>query len=329
MSSTLLTHIRPANLTGMSPPIDPSQRVPKISVVIPTLNREECLCDTIRYFLDVERYPLFEVIVIDQSERHDATTEQFLVREASRIRLVVADYRSLTKARNHGARLATGEIVAFVDDDVEPSPGFLSAHASAYDSTTVIGATGPILKVGETLKSRAEIGERAYEALVEQREMRRDVAFGFSAQWAAGGNMSFRRSLIVDLGGFDEIFYGASIGEDAEFSHRATKHGKIRYIPEAALVHKRVLTGGTHDAASQREYTRQLAFCVNYFWFKLERPTHQRWAMVWRAFRHHVLNRQEMASGQMLPLGLAFCTGVAESARVIRRTIERSSKQRS
>ena len=93
---------------------------PKISVTIPTLNREEPLCNTLRYFLETETYPSFEVIVVDQSDGHLEATRDFLVRTADKFCYVSTDYKGLPKARNHGTRLARGEIVVFVDDDVEP-----------------------------------------------------------------------------------------------------------------------------------------------------------------------------------------------------------------
>ena len=46
-----------------------------ISVVIPTLNRGEILCQTLGYLL-AEEQPPFEIIVIDQTEMHSATVEE-------------------------------------------------------------------------------------------------------------------------------------------------------------------------------------------------------------------------------------------------------------
>jgi GT2 family glycosyltransferase len=292
---------------------------PSVSVVIPTLNRDDSLCNTIRYFLEAETYPFLEVIVIDQSERHEPATAAFLAQGHPKLRHVVVGYESVARARNHGARLATGEIVVFVDDDVEPAEGFLAAHASAYGDSAVVGVTGPILAPGEQPVPRDAIDDEAYRALMEQRRMMANVGFCYSAQWAAGGNVSFRRTLVLALGGYDEVFYGASIGEDAEFAHRVRKRGVIRYLPGAKVIHHHVLTGGTHSAASERGYMRQVGFCVNYFWFRVESPAAERRARVWREFRQRVLNRRTMARGRTVGLVLAFAAGVLESSRVIRR----------
>jgi GT2 family glycosyltransferase len=299
-------------------------KTPKISVIIPTLNREEPLCNTLRYFLEKERYPSFEIIVIDQSDRHLEATRDFLMRNANRFCYVSADYKGLPKARNHGTRLATGEIVVFVDDDVEPGLGFLFGHASPYEDQNVVGVTGPVLQPGQLWASRAEIGEETYQALVHQREMRFDVDFSFSAQWAAGCNMSFRRAVVIDLGGFDELFQRAPLGDDAEFSHRARKKGTICYVPDASLVHLQVSSGGCRDTASRRQYFSQFAFCKNYFLFRIGVPSWRRRALMCVAFRRNVLNRKVLAAGGFVQSSLGFTEGVLRSSAYIRR-IERAT----
>src|SRR5262245_45227812 len=163
-----------------------TRQEPMISVVIPTLNREEPLCNTLRYFLETETYPSFEVIVIDQSDGHLEATREFLAHNADSVRYVTVDYKSLPRARNHAVRLAKGEIIVFVDDDVEPVPGFLLAHARCYVDRGVVGVAGAMLRRGESLATRAAIGEDTYRALLERRQTRFDVDFSYSAPWAAG-----------------------------------------------------------------------------------------------------------------------------------------------
>jgi hypothetical protein len=182
-----------------------------------------------------------------------------------------------------------------------------------------VGVTGPVLSPGQLRTSREEIGEDAYQALVQQREMRFDVDFSFSALWALGANMSFRRALVIDLGGFDELFQGIAVGEDAEFSVRARKKGGICYEPEASLVHLQVQTGGCRDAKSQREYLRQLAFCGNYYIFRLGGQSRQRWAFMWGVFRKNVLNRKVLCEGSVLQSALGFGEGLWSSSAHIRR----------
>ena len=296
--------------------------VPLLSIVIATLNRDETLCNTLRYFFEAETYPRFEVIVIDQSTKHDTRTLEFLAAAASRMTYVKSPYQNLPRARNEGARLARGEIVVYVDDDVEPVPGFLLGHAAPYSDPAVLGVTGPAPTTGQPLRGRAEIGEGTWAALMARKDMRFDVNFAFSAQWAVGCNMSFRRQLIEDLGGFDENFVGPA-GDDAEFSHRVRKKGAIQYTPAAHLVHLKASSGGLRDSAGQARYVWQTAFCINYFWFKIETPRRVRHRMTLRAFRQEVLNRRTIRNGRWLPFALAFLRGIRDSERVIRQRRQR------
>ena len=200
---------------------------PTLSVVIPTLNRDACLCDTLRYFLDDETYPRFEIIVIDQSSTHDRETEAFLERNGPRMRYVRTDYVGLPRARNHGTSLASGDVVVFVDDDVIPGADFLAAHARCYEDPGVVGVAGAVLSPGRRLRTRGDLSDAEYERLASQREALFDVDFEFPPQWAVGCNASFRRQAILDLGGFDEGFPGAAIVLDALFSRRENRKGTL------------------------------------------------------------------------------------------------------
>ena len=291
---------------------------PHLSVVIATLNRDEPLCNTLRYFLESETYPTFEVIVVDQSTTHDADTRQFLASSASRLTYVRAPYQNVSRARNEGAQLARGEIVVYVDDDVEPTSGFLLAHAEAYADPGVVGVTGPAPGPGQLLRGRAEVGEETWAALMAGKRTRFDVNFPYPARWAVGCNMSFRKQLIADLGGFDENFVGPA-GDDTEFSYRARKVGRILYSPGAHLVHLRSPSGGHRDSAGQARYIWQTAFCTNYFWFKVEATKGQRTREILLAFRRHVVNRYTLRNGRWLAFGVAFLRGIRDSERVIRK----------
>jgi GT2 family glycosyltransferase len=272
----------------------------------------------LRYFLEGEYYPSFEVIVVDQSTNHDAETRHFLAAASRKLTYIDADYQNLPRARNQGAALARAEIVVYVDDDVEPLPGFLHGHAEAYADPTIIGVTGPAPGPGKPLLGRAEIGEDLWADLMACRRTRFNVNFPYPARWAVGCNMSFRKRVILDVGGFDENFVGPA-GEDTEFSYRARTAGTILYSPAAHLVHLQSPSGGHRDAAGRTRYITQTAFCTNYFWFKVGARRSRRTREVLLEFRKHVVNRYTLRNGSWLPFAVAFLRGVRDSERVIRR----------
>ncbi len=300
-----------------APPIPGIQPSLMVSVVIPTLNREQPLCTTLRYFLEIETYPSFEIIIIDQSDSHNTETEAFLKTAGKRLQHVRVPYKGLTRARNNGVRLSRGEIVLFVDDDVEPSPGFIAAHVEPYSDPAIMGVTGPVLIPGACLKSKVDLDPKEYHALTSRAKMRFDVDFAFNAQWAAGGNMSFRRTLIEELGGFDEKFYGSALGEDVEFCWRAEKAGGlIRYSPSARLVHYAAKTGGCRNADVESKYVQEVAENSYYFALKIGLPALDRYRMMWHHFRLHVANRPVLFRKRLFPsLACAFLRGLYRARR--------------
>jgi GT2 family glycosyltransferase len=291
-----------------------------VSVVIPTLNREEDLCETISYFLNEENYRPFELIVIDQSNSHASGTEKFLSSLNDRIIYKKVEYKNLPKARNEGAGLAKGDIIIYVDDDVSPKKGFLTAHVSPYSDPAVWGVAGAVLRSSRgRLLGKEEISTGTYNKLISHAETSFEVNFGYPVSWAAGNNMSFRKSVITRLGGFDENFRGMAICEEAEFCHRVTLNGGvIYYTPCAILVHKMNPTGGVRSFGN-REYVKSMAECANYFSWKLGFSRYARYKSLWQTFRAHVVNRENILRGRFLLFAFCFLLGILESHKYMKR----------
>ena len=87
----------------------------RISVVIPTHQRVHLVCDAIASALD-QQLPAHEVIVVDDGST-DGSSEAIARAFGSRVQLVTQQHRGLSSARNAGVAIASGELVAFLDDD--------------------------------------------------------------------------------------------------------------------------------------------------------------------------------------------------------------------
>jgi glycosyltransferase involved in cell wall biosynthesis len=105
---------------------------PLLSAVIPTRNRAGMVCEAVESAL-CQRDGEVEVIVVDDASTDD--TANVLARTfASRIRLVrLPERRGAGAARNAGVRLASGELVAFLDDDDLWLPGKLDAELQVFE----------------------------------------------------------------------------------------------------------------------------------------------------------------------------------------------------
>jgi glycosyltransferase involved in cell wall biosynthesis len=105
---------------------------PLLSVVIPTLNRAHLVCDAIESALS-QRPGAVEVIVVDDGSTDD-TAKLLEQRYGSRICLLsLPERRGAGAARNAGVRLATGELLAFLDDDDLWLPGKLDAELRMFN----------------------------------------------------------------------------------------------------------------------------------------------------------------------------------------------------
>ncbi len=100
---------------------------PLLSVVIPTWNRARLVCEAVESALS-QRIGQVEVIVVDDGSTDD--TANMLMRDfGSRIHLLcLPSRRGVGAARNAGIRLASGELLAFLDSDDLWLPGKLDAE---------------------------------------------------------------------------------------------------------------------------------------------------------------------------------------------------------
>ncbi|MBD2325491.1 hormogonium polysaccharide biosynthesis glycosyltransferase HpsN [Alkalinema sp. FACHB-956] len=255
--------------------------LPLISVIIPTYGREEPLVVSIRDVLKQD-YPQFEVLVVDQTPTHGPEVQAFLeeMAAAGKIRWFRLNWASLPGARNYAVRQAKGDVMLFLDDDVELPAGFLAAHAQNYDRPEVGAVAGRVL-------DRMKLADHAAGLVVEDLP---PEAMDPGIAWyhinlvhtvkpqrvlsARGCNMSYRREIFYKHQiWFDERFRGSAVREESDFCLRIRKTGlQIWYDPTAQLVHLGEETGGCHDI-STRSMQYQITFYHNHFLMGLKNLT--------------------------------------------------------
>jgi GT2 family glycosyltransferase len=269
-----------------------------LSVIVPTYQREEILCSTLDEVLK-QKYSSYEVIVVDQTQNHTPETQAYLngLAEKEEIQLHSVDWASLPGARNYGVERAKGDIILFIDDDVELPAGYLHAHAKIFQERLDVGAVAgrvfdrmkladrPDLTIDELPPEAMDPGIAWYHIDLVHTVKPQQVLT------ARGCNMSYRREIFEKHGlRFDQRFRGNAVREESDFCLQLRQTGYIIwYSPEAYLVHLGEETGGCHDI-STRSLSYQVTFYHNHFLLGLKNLTAgQALRLFGRLFDCHVL----------------------------------------
>ena len=199
---------------------------PRISVVVCTYNGSRTLRECLAGLRDLD-YPDYEVIVIDDG----STDGSAAIARQFPCRLVSTENRGLSRARNSGLELATGSIVAYIDDDAYPDPHWLRHLATAFRHSTHAGMGGPNLPPpgdGWIAECVASAPGNPVHILVSDHE----------AEHVPGCNMAFRKAALEAIGGFDPQFRVA--GDDVDLCWRLTDAGfTLGFSPAAVVWHHR------------------------------------------------------------------------------------------
>jgi glycosyltransferase involved in cell wall biosynthesis len=208
----------------------PDQR---LSVVIPTYNRRARL-ERVLAALEKQTGVSgdFEVVVVDDGSS-DGSSEWLATRRASyALRSLKLPNGGPARARNAGIDAAAGEIVLFIDDDVEPTPSLVAEHLRSHDAERDVVVIGPLASLPRYEQpwvawEQAKV-EAQYDAMSRGR-----FEPTFRQFWT--GNASVERRHLLAAGKFDPAFLRA---EDVELGLRLTNLGlKFRFNANARGLH--------------------------------------------------------------------------------------------
>lgn len=209
------------------------------SLVINTTDRAASL-RTLLYALEQQSYPHFEVVVV-VGPTHDNTLEM-LQEFGERVRVRCCARANLSQSRNIGLLAASGDVVAFIDDDAVPSRTWLAQLATLFRDPALDATGGSVYSIHPSqpaLQHRIGIVSSLAEQ-VDVRLSRLDeiVPDGMGHQWVArmmGTNMAFRRRALLAVQGFDEFYEW--VYDDTDLALRLLNAGKIVHPVQEAVVY--------------------------------------------------------------------------------------------
>jgi GT2 family glycosyltransferase len=263
---------------------------PNISLVIPTYQRRASLLRALAALRTQTISPAeYEVVVVIDGSS-DGTAEAVRHLETPyRLRTIEQTNRGRAAARNAGIDAAAGELIVFLDDDMEASAGLLEAHWSAHAGSgrrAVLGAAPIVLGPGAPplvgFKARGFRCRLGTLASPGYRLRFRDVY---------AGNLSIRRDLLLEVGAFDEAFsiYGH---EDYELALRLDKAGvELVFSPEAVAHqhYEKTFAALAHDGIARGRTAMLLAGKHPEVAEQLKLATFERETRKWRALRSGLL----------------------------------------
>ena len=243
----------------------------KISVVICTYNGAE----TIRACLSAlarQSYRDFEVIVVNDGST-DATAE---VATEYGVRVITTHNQGLSVARNLGWQAATGEYIAYIDDDAYPDVHWLEYLAGAFATSDHVAIGGPNvepIESGSVARCVANAPGGPIHVLLTDE----------LAEHIPGCNMAIRRWALKAIGGFDPQFRVA--GDDVDLCWRLQERGwTLGFSPAAMVWH--------HQRSTARAYWRQQRG-----YGRAEALLESKWPSKYNVVGHHTLTGRIYGKG--------------------------------
>ncbi len=184
-------------------------KVSKISIVIPCLNESKYLESTIRsILLNINKNTLeYEILLMDNGS-NDGSPE---IARKMGLRVIIRPGISIAELRNEGVAYSSGDIIAFLDGDVEITSNWFDSLINFSEKVKgnpfVISGVTVLRPPGSSLLERARFNGR-----------------NFSSNYINSGNLITTRELFQRIGGFNS---NLTTGEDWDFCSRARKEGTI------------------------------------------------------------------------------------------------------
>lgn len=221
---------------------------PYISIVIPTYKRTDRLIECLARLASCEDVGSVEVIVVEQNASiRQIRVPSSLESKFHHLKYIQLSLPNVSTARNQGALCAKGEVILFIDDDIELERGYLRNLNKLFKENKVDVVAGEYLDV---------FGENYYDYELKE------------VEWLSTGNIALRRDEFILIGGFDENLY--RYNEDAELSHRLKLAGlTIATHGSLKAIHHHEPRGGTHSETSILDRTRAGMRNDLYFWHSI------------------------------------------------------------
>lgn len=221
-----------------------------VSLIMPTFNGLALLQKHLPALLAAKGVADSELIIVDDGSA-DGTAE-WLRENIPHARVIVQETNSgFSVACNMAIYAASGEFLVLLNNDVEVDPDFLAPLLRPLaNDPQVFAVNSRILLPGQNMLDEGEKTGGFHHGLFYvdcQRDPANRSAATAPTLYATACAAAYRRSMVEQLGGFDEL-YSPCYWEDVDLSYRALKRGwKVLYEPASVVYHQHETTTGRLD----------------------------------------------------------------------------------
>ena len=210
----------------------------KYTIVICTYNRFQFLIETVDSVLDVlkERAD-FELLIIDNnsSDKTFSLKEKYI--SNNKIKYILETNQGLSHARNRGIEESAGEILVYLDDDIELVSDYFETCDKIFSDFSISISGGKVLPHNVDIPVWLP---KSYYHLVSVYDLGNSPKF---VRHLMGGNFAIRKEDALKIGFYDSALgrNGKKLagGEETDYQNRASLMGyKMYYHPQQNILHK-------------------------------------------------------------------------------------------
>lgn len=268
----------------------------KASIIVPSYRRFTPLLNTLED-LQKQNYSDFEIVVVDQNPTWPEELQSRLetIQKDPRIFWISQEEPEVVIARNKAVEKAQGDILIFIDDDVEiRDESFIHKHLINFNDPTIHVVAGRECSQESAFEASINEPKSEIKKISNLSPLQQTLWFDRNSNEPmevctfSTCNGSIRKSAFLAVGGFDENFRGNSYGDDYDLILRLNKLGyKSIYDPKPWLVHLRVPMGGLRMSDLKNKVNHVVTYTG--FWLFLLR--HGTSNMYWHLLFNHVLRK--------------------------------------
>ncbi len=200
---------------------------PLVSVVMPTFNRANLIVRAIESVLH-QAYENIELLVVDDASSDDTASVMSRYADNVRVKYIRREANGGAAAtRNTGLQAASGEFIAFHDDDDEWLYDRLTAQLKYFEADSSLALTSCAMMRYNSRDDQFLFPPKAMARASDARRALAENLFAFTQTWLA------RRECLIALGGFDETL---RVWDDWDLMFRVSQAYAVKYTPELGVI---------------------------------------------------------------------------------------------